>query len=68
MNLVRIERSIAFYNISDEHIVGECNIDTIAFNELAKIVIPPADDPELYEGHVLNKIQLESINSCCQIK
>ncbi len=62
MKLIRTERSVAYYNVVGEDIVGEYNIDSISFEELSKIVIPPIDDPELIEGYVLNEIQLEKIN------
>ncbi len=61
--LVRIERSIAKYNIADEDIVSDENIDEISLDKLLLIVTPKEDDPLLYDGYVLNEKQLLEINS-----
>ena len=41
--LIRIERSIAKYNIADEHIVSDENIDEISLDKLLSIVTPKKD-------------------------
>ncbi len=61
--LLRTERTIAKYNISDEHIVSEYNIDDITLDILLSVIIPKDDDPLLYEGYVLTENQLIEINS-----
>jgi hypothetical protein len=62
-NLIRTERSIAKYNISDEHIVSEDIIDDIPLTTLLTIVSPRDDDPLLYEGYVLTETQLTELNN-----
>ncbi|HLA59820.1 MAG TPA: hypothetical protein VK622_13695 [Puia sp.] len=61
--LIRVERSIATYNIIDEDIISDDNIDEIPLNKLLTIVTPKDDDPLLYDGYVLNENQLLEINS-----
>jgi hypothetical protein len=61
--LIRIERSIAKYNIADEDIVSEDNIDEISLDKLLLIVTPKEEDPLLYDGYVLNEKQLLEINN-----
>ena len=62
MNLLRTERSVRYYNNSDEQNVGEYNIDEIPVETLFTIVIPEEDDPLLYEGQVLSREQFDKIN------
>ena len=68
MQLLRIERTIAKYKNSDEHIVDEFNIDIIPLNNLLEIVTPKEDDPLLYDGYVLSEFQFEQINSLLEVK
>ena len=67
-NLIRVERSIAKYNINDEHIVSEENIDSISLKFLLSIVTPSDDDPLLYEGYILSEKQLMELNNHCNNK
>jgi hypothetical protein len=42
--------------------IEEININFIPFDSLKQIVIPKEDDPQLYDGYVLNVKQLREIN------
>ena len=61
--LIRVERSIAKYNIAYKDIISDENIDEISLNILLSIVTPNEDDPLLYDGYVLNEKQLLEINN-----
>jgi hypothetical protein len=68
MKLLKTERSVAFYNIYGEQIVGEYNIDEIPDEKLFTIVIPPVDDPLLIDGYPLNRVQFKKINDILKEK
>ena len=60
--LIRIERFIAIYRKNRQQAaVKEINID-IPLQKLKKIVHSKKDDPLLFEGYVLNSVQIEEIN------
>jgi hypothetical protein len=61
--LLKVERSVNSYNLSDEQIVFENNIDAIPLKKLRMIVKSKEDDPFLYDGYVLTEEQLFSINN-----
>jgi len=61
--LIRVERTIAKYNIDDEDIISEENIDSVSLGVLLSIVSAKDDDPLLYDGYILNKNQLSEINN-----
>jgi hypothetical protein len=60
-NIVKIERSINIYRNSDNELVEEVIID-ISLEKIKEIVLPSEDDPELYEGYILNEEQLGKFN------
>ncbi|HSZ33192.1 MAG TPA: hypothetical protein VK772_07765 [Puia sp.] len=68
MNLLKTERSVAFYTIHDEQIVGKYDIDEIPDEKLFTIVIPPVDDPLLCDGYPLNRVQFKKINDILKEK
>jgi hypothetical protein len=61
--LIRVERTIAKYNIDDEEIISEENIDSVSLDVLLSIVTAKVDDPLLYDGYILNENQLSEINN-----
>ena len=67
-NEIKIERTIAFYNMSDKLIIDEVNIDVIPLEKLLTIVTPKNDDPLLYDGYILSETQLNELNRLLPVK
>jgi len=65
--IVKIERSIRIYLNNDNELVEEIIID-IPLEKIKEIVVPPEDDPELYEGYILNEEQLGKFNQLLENK
>ncbi|HEV7423850.1 MAG TPA: hypothetical protein VGO21_01545 [Candidatus Paceibacterota bacterium] len=68
MNLLRVERTIASYHVSDKDIVNEINIDYVPFDKILSIIDPHEDDPLLYDGYVLSEDQFDLLNSLLEEK
>ena len=60
--IIQIERTIGIYRNDDDGVEEEIVID-ISLEDLKSIVVAKDDDPELYEGYILNDQQLEQINT-----
>ena len=65
--IIQIERSVNIYRNKDDEVVEEIVID-IPLATLKEIVTAKEDDPELYEGYVLEEQQLEKINQLLENK
>jgi hypothetical protein len=61
--LIRTERFITYFNVNDDDMVGEINIDAIPLEKLLKIVKANEDDPLLYDQYPLNQNQVTDINN-----
>lgn len=65
--LIRVERSVQAYRNSDNELVDDFILD-ISLNELLKIVSPKEDDPDLIDGYILDKNQIEKLNEFAERK
>jgi hypothetical protein len=58
--LIAIERTINTYS-NDEKDIVETTKMNVAEAQLKSIITPKSDDPKLYEGYVLNQMQLDQL-------
>ncbi|HLX54180.1 MAG TPA: hypothetical protein VKR58_09570 [Aquella sp.] len=61
--LIRTERFISFFNVSDDDMVGEINVDAIPLEKLITIVKANEDDLLLYDQYPLDQNQLTEKNN-----
>ena len=66
--LLGVERTLNVYTNSDNEPVDEKNVDIIPLSTLKKIFPPKEDDPDLYDGYILDAKQLQEINNYIQAK
>ena len=60
--LIKIERSIQVSRNSDDGLLENILLD-ISLDELLNIVTAKEDDPELFDGYMLDENQIEKLNN-----
>lgn len=59
----KITRQIRWYEKNGEKLVGEIDIPDFPNSELFQLIIPPQNDPLLYNCYQLDKVLLDRLNS-----
>ena len=65
--IIQIERSVNIYRKEDDEALEEIIIE-IPLETLKEIITPKEDDPQMYEGYLLNEEQLAKINALIETK
>lgn len=66
--LPKVERWIQAYDKHNRDSMEEINVDSIPFERLSAIVTAKHDDPLLYEGYILNEVQIMQLNKFLEKK
>ncbi len=62
------ERTIEYFNHSDERLAGELTLADFNLDDMKTIFNPPTDDPLMYNGYELNSNNYQHLNGTAELE